>query len=91
MMPTRLEARFRSKKKERNLDLEQTITVLSGKADVLEKEAEDLRKENGWLKEIVIMKSRVQRGSSRPSEAQADVSQRIEENIAPDGTGSEQP
>jgi hypothetical protein len=39
--------------------LEQTITELSGRAEELEKEAAELRKENGWLKEMVIMKSRV--------------------------------
>jgi len=43
-----------------SLNLEQTISELSGRAEELEKEAEDLRRENGWLKEIVIMKSRVQ-------------------------------
>ena len=49
------------KKKERNLNLEQTISELSGRAEELEKEAENLRRENGWLKEIVVMRSRVQR------------------------------
>jgi hypothetical protein len=51
------------KKKQRNVDLEQTITELSGRAVSLEREAEDLRRENGWLKEIVIMKSKAQRES----------------------------
>ena len=40
----------------RNLNLEQTVSELSGRADTLEREAADLRRENGWLKEIVMLK-----------------------------------
>lgn len=49
-------ARFRIKKKQRNLNLERTVSDLTGRADELEKEAADLRRENGWLKEIVMLK-----------------------------------
>ncbi|KAJ3782342.1 hypothetical protein GGU10DRAFT_436718 [Lentinula aff. detonsa] len=53
---TAASARFRIKKKQRNLNLERTVSDLSGRADDLEKEAADLRRENGWLKEIVMLK-----------------------------------
>ncbi|KAG7099552.1 hypothetical protein E1B28_001385 [Marasmius oreades] len=53
---TAASARFRIKKKLRNLNLEQTVSELSGRADILEREAADLRRENGWLKEIVMLK-----------------------------------
>jgi hypothetical protein len=36
--------------------MERTVSDLAGRADELEKEAEELRKENGWLKEIVMLK-----------------------------------
>lgn len=38
------------------MTLQQTITGLEGRADDLEKEAVELRKENSWLKEMVILK-----------------------------------
>ncbi|KAJ3861801.1 hypothetical protein EV359DRAFT_66173 [Lentinula novae-zelandiae] len=53
---TAASARFRIKKKQRNLNLERTVSDLTGRADELEKEAADLRRENGWLKEIVMLK-----------------------------------
>ncbi|KAJ4476590.1 hypothetical protein J3R30DRAFT_306591 [Lentinula aciculospora] len=53
---TAASARFRIKKKQRNLNLERTVSDLTGRADDLEKEAADLRRENGWLKEIVMLK-----------------------------------
>ncbi|EEB91936.1 hypothetical protein MPER_09631, partial [Moniliophthora perniciosa FA553] len=53
---TAASARFRVKKKMRNLNLERTVSELSGRADTLEREAADLRRENGWLKEIVMLK-----------------------------------
>ena len=42
--------------------LERTVTDLSGRVDELEQEAADLRRENGWLKEIVMLKSGRGRG-----------------------------
>ncbi|KAJ7655192.1 hypothetical protein DFH06DRAFT_494164 [Mycena polygramma] len=53
---TAASARFRIKKKQRTLDLERSVSDLSGRADELEREASDLRRENGWLKEIVMLK-----------------------------------
>lgn len=50
-------ARFRVKKKIRAFNLERTVSDLTGRVDELEQEAADLRKENGWLKEIVMLKS----------------------------------
>lgn len=66
---TAASARFRVKKKLRTFDLERTVSDLTGRVDELEQEAADLRRENGWLKEIVMMKSgRVAlAGPSQPS------------------------
>ena len=38
--------------------MERTVSDLTGRVDELEQEAADLRRENGWLKEIVMLKSR---------------------------------
>lgn len=54
----RLTARFRVKKKQWTLNLERSITDLSGRVEELEREAAELRRENGWLKEIVMLKSK---------------------------------
>ena len=51
-------ARFRIKKKQKTLNLERTVNDLSGRVEELEHEASELRRENGWLKEIVMLKSR---------------------------------
>lgn len=56
--PTRIAARFRIKKKQWTLNLERTISDLSGRVEELEREAAELRRENGWLKEIVMLKSK---------------------------------
>ena len=37
--------------------MERTVSDLTGRVDELEQEAADLKKENGWLKEIVMLKS----------------------------------
>ncbi|KAI0001807.1 hypothetical protein BJV77DRAFT_907967, partial [Russula vinacea] len=50
---TAASARFRVKKKIKSVNLERTVSDLSGRVDELEQEAADLRRENGWLKEIV--------------------------------------
>jgi len=47
------------------------VTDLSGRVDELEQEAADLRRENGWLKDIVMLKS----GRARGSELLAGSSQ----------------
>ncbi len=46
------------KKKQWTLNLERSITDLSGRVEELEREASELRRENGWLKEIVMLKSK---------------------------------
>ena len=51
-------ARFRIKKKQWTLNLERTISDLSSRVQELEVEAAELRRENGWLKEIVMLKSK---------------------------------
>lgn len=38
--------------------MERTVTSLSRQVEELEREAADLRRENGWLKEIVMLKTR---------------------------------
>ena len=38
--------------------MERTISDLSGRVEELEREAAELRRENGWLKEIVMLKSK---------------------------------
>ena len=40
------------------MNLERSITDLSGRVEELEREAAELRRENGWLKEIVMLKSK---------------------------------
>ncbi|KAF9229547.1 hypothetical protein BS17DRAFT_877013 [Gyrodon lividus] len=55
---TAASARFRIKKKQKTLNLERTLADLTGRAEELEREAADLRRENGWLKEIVLLKGR---------------------------------
>nr|GAT47325.1 cytochrome C oxidase assembly protein COX19 [Mycena chlorophos] len=53
---TQASARFRIKKKMRSLELERSVSDLTGRAEELEREAADLRRENGWLKEIVMLR-----------------------------------
>ena len=40
------------------MNLERSITELSTRVEELEREASELRRENGWLKEIVMLKSK---------------------------------
>jgi hypothetical protein len=56
------------KKKIKTVNLERTVSDLSGRVDELEQEAADLRRENGWLKEIVVLKSGMTRGLAGPSQ-----------------------
>lgn len=43
---------------QRHLSLERAVTDLTGRTEELEREASELRRENSWLKEIVLLKSR---------------------------------
>ncbi|KAF8584512.1 hypothetical protein K439DRAFT_1294867, partial [Ramaria rubella] len=64
---TAASARFRIKKKQKSLNLERTVSDLTSRAEELEKEATNLRRENTWLKEMVIMKGRQSRAGPRGS------------------------
>ena len=44
------------------------MSDLTGRAEELEREATELRRENGWLKEIVMMKGRSLSGATRSTE-----------------------
>jgi len=63
-------ARFRIKKKHNTIALERSVTDLTGRAQALEREVAELRKENHWLKEIVMMKG-AQFAASNPSHQEA--------------------
>ncbi|KAG6869147.1 hypothetical protein C0993_012246 [Termitomyces sp. T159_Od127] len=76
---TEASARFRIKKKQRTLNLERTIKDLTGRAEDLEREAADLRLENGWLKEIVVLKGRQLAVENLASMIIADDARRAEE------------
>jgi hypothetical protein len=73
-----LAARFRIKKKQKTLNLERTVSDLSGRTEELEREAAELRRENGWLKEIVLLKGKKLAASSQLASSAARDSQ--EEN-----------
>ncbi|KAJ6606552.1 hypothetical protein DFH09DRAFT_1353644 [Mycena vulgaris] len=51
---TAASARFRLKKKEREAALETRAKELEGRVNDLERECEGLRRENGWLKGLVV-------------------------------------
>lgn len=69
-------ARFRIKKKQRSLNLERSVSDLTGRAEELEREAAELRRENGWLKEIVMLKgSRIAENITRNLGQYRDSSQ----------------
>ncbi|KAI9572754.1 hypothetical protein HD554DRAFT_2062579 [Boletus coccyginus] len=55
---TAASARFRVKKKLKTSNLERAVADLTGRTEDLEREANDLRRENAWLKEIVLLKGR---------------------------------
>ncbi|KAI6005168.1 hypothetical protein F5J12DRAFT_835269 [Pisolithus orientalis] len=76
---TAASARFRVKKKMRTLNLERTVADLTGRTEELEREAADLRRENGWLKEIILLKSR-SIGGLGPTESQPVGSASIRES-----------
>ena len=59
------QARFRIKKKHKTIALERSVTDLSGRAEDLQREVTDLRRENIWLKEIVMLKGTQYAASNR--------------------------
>jgi hypothetical protein len=56
------------KKKQRTVNLERSVADLTGRAEELSREAADLRRENGWLKEIIVMRGRTLQRSSVPGD-----------------------
>lgn len=74
--------------------MEHTVSDLTGRVGDLEQEAADLRRENGWLKEIVMLKSgRVSGGTlagpSRPSGSRnSKDSAEEEQSTGDEGGGS---
>ncbi|RDB28703.1 hypothetical protein Hypma_015195 [Hypsizygus marmoreus] len=86
---TAASARFRIKKKQRTTNLERSVSDLTGRAEDLEREAADLRRENGWLKEIVMLKGSRLAGVNLS--AQLESSQRAGEGSSqPAASGSKQ-
>ncbi len=71
---------FRIKKKQRTINLERSVSELTGRADELEKEVADLRRENGWLKEIVMLKSTRNAAQQRQALSEAIQSANIDLN-----------
>ncbi|THH08843.1 hypothetical protein EW146_g8864 [Bondarzewia mesenterica] len=84
---TAASARFRIKKKQKTVNLERTVSDLSGRVEELEQEASDLRKENGWLKEIVMLKSK--RSTGDYLQPDASIGDDDDEDVSNDkGEGS---
>ncbi|GLB36467.1 hypothetical protein LshimejAT787_0307550 [Lyophyllum shimeji] len=77
---TAASARFRIKKKQRKVNLERSVSDLTGRAEDLEREVADLRRENGWLKEIVLLKGSRLAGVNLASHVLAQNAQRPAEN-----------
>lgn len=77
---TAASARFRIKKKQRTTNLERSVSDLTGRAEDLEREAADLRRENGWLKEIVMLKGSRLAGVNLASHILAGNAQRPGDN-----------
>ncbi|KAH7924018.1 hypothetical protein BV22DRAFT_1047799 [Leucogyrophana mollusca] len=77
------QTRFRIKKKQRTLNLERTVADLTGRTEELEREASELRRENGWLKEIVLLKGRGfgAFGSSNNSHAEGSGSHNQQQQV----------
>ena len=88
-------ARFRVKKKQWTLNLERSITDLSGRVEELEREAAELRRENGWLKEIVMLKSKRITGHAPQTETSTSQSRegqdQDEENETPESAARGEP
>lgn len=57
----------------RTQELEQTVSTLTERAEQLETEATELRRENGWLKEIVLLKGRAMTGRLQQSKQPSDA------------------
>src|SRR5882762_57097 len=79
-------ARFRVKKKQKTIALERTVSDLTGRAEELEREVGDLRQENGWLKEIVVLKGTQNVANNRLALGQAAASATGERSYGTEST-----
>ena len=70
---TAASARFRMKKKEREAALEKKAKDLEGRVNELERECEGLRRENGWLKGLVVGVTGAQPASTGKKRSRAEV------------------
>ena len=70
---TAASARFRMKKKEREAALEKKAKDLEGRVNELERECEGLRRENGWLKGLVVGVTGAQPTSTGKKRSRAEV------------------
>jgi len=81
---TAASARFRLKKKEREAALEKKAKELEVKVNELEKECEGLRRENGWLKGLVVGVTGV---AAPPQLSSLDIRAWSKRQREADGTG----
>lgn len=79
-------ARFRVKKKQKTIALERTVSDLTGRAEELEREVGGLRQENGWLKEIVVLKGTQNVANNRLALSQAVASVTSERSYGTEST-----
>lgn len=84
---THYTARFRIKKKQWTVNLERTISDLSSRVQELEMEAAELRRENGWLKEIVMLKSKQNAQAAVAGEAGTSASASASQADLTDASG----
>ncbi|KAF8499662.1 hypothetical protein F5888DRAFT_96956 [Russula emetica] len=82
---TAASARFRLKKKEREAALEKTSKELEIRVTELERECEGLRRENGWLKGLVVGVTGAGVGSKQPAASARAGVKRPREEV--DGVG----
>lgn len=81
---TAASARFRMKKKEREAALEKRAQELETRVNALERECEGLRRENGWLKGLVVGVTGASQGaqvvqSPSPNQASGTKRKRVSE------------
>jgi len=86
---TAASARFRVKKKTWTMNLERSISDLSTRVEELEREAAELRRENGWLKEIVMLKSKRFGGSISAPALSSSSSGASSTNVVPDNSSGQ--
>ena len=93
-LPSVLIARFRVKKKLKTVNLERTVSDLSGRVDELEQEASDLRRENTCLRIVALKSSRArtddpQAGPSNSQGSWRDTDEDAKEDSSDDERGEQ--